>query len=191
MPDGTTRNVQAKELLQLAQFGAMKVEEIQNKSDKDEPEVKDEELTSEERLKKAEEKLAQMEQKEKQKEAVNEINTALVTARRDHDKTKESEKLHNLISLVTLAKVNINPRLDYKTTYKESLADVLEYVNENVESEKEKGRANNKVRNSMMGVQRGSDSPALDKDKKFTPDDIRSNASRRALQEFLETVRGD
>lgn len=189
LPDGSVRSVKGSEIIELARYGYTKLEEEANPTE-DVQQVSDDELTTEERLKKAEEKLQQFELKNKQQEETNKMYTALNKARQTNSIAKENDKFHNLISVATLAKVNINPRLDYETAYKETLADALSVMEEVKEQDKNKNINTTYLKNSTMGIQRGGEGGSLiDTTKKFSVEDLKSGASRSALREFLDRSR--
>ena len=181
MPDGTIENVKPEEAYKLAIYGYGKLKEEHSK-EKSSTKIDKIEEDTDAKVLRLEKELGEFKQEKERDKALNDINRTLYESAQQHESTKINTKLAAKINALALARVNMNPRLDLKTVYKEELADYLELVRVNI---KESETSNGKIKAAMSGSIRSGGMPALDADKKFKAEDIKSGASRRALEEWL------
>ena len=161
----------------MAQFALM--ENSKKQTDEKEPV---EEQTSDQKLEKLENKIKDMETKTRNEKQGQIIIDKLNTAASKFDLTKEGGPLTDKIKMMTLLKLNQNPRLDPATVFAEETKSYMDIF----ESRDIKKIANDKVKGAMDSTLRGGAMPAVDTSREYTAKDLEGQGSREAMRLFLE-----
>lgn len=185
LPDGSIQHVKPDEAYRLAVYGLQKLKQ-ENEPKKESTELVEEDTDT--KLARVEKELIELRDEKKRDGELASINRVLWDASQQSEITKSNSKIAAKINALSLARVNINPRLDLKQVYKEELTDYIEMVKGSIEQEK---NANGKVRAAMSGALRSGGMPSLDTEKKYKAEDIKTGASRRALEDWLEKAKAE
>jgi hypothetical protein len=180
LPDGQIYRATNEELKSLAELGAIKTIE-DNK-----PEEPTEEPTEEDRLKKAEEKIKQLEQGNKSRDANDKLKNDLSQCIEKYDYTKHNPKIAKKVSQLSVARCLANPRLNINEVFAEEVAEAME-----IEEDREKAKiaANSKVKSMSAGmVNTGGSSPAFEEERKFTQKELKGTECRKAFEEYLNKL---
>lgn len=182
--EGEPWNVTANELFQLAQLGANSIAEKQKKGSntpESDSEPEDEIVTLRREVR-------ELKQGREQEQTFNQINQTLHTENQKYDATKEDPELAALINAAALAQYNMNPRIPLATYHSRLFKIVEAKIAKGLEKEKEKTIATRRIGSIVNTTQRGSAVPAVEKTKEFKAEDVKTGASRRALQGFLQQL---
>lgn len=187
-PTGTIE-VTAQELLQLASFGAGKLAADREAKEKEQQPEKEEEFDAETQITKLNEQIQSLKkEKETEKELVN-IRSLLSANTEKFERLKNEPELAAAVNAIALSKWQTNPRFGLEHHHNETAKVIEKLISKEVEKEKEKIKgsvgANRRILNMTNSTVRSSGVPTLDKEKKYTPEDIRSGAARRAFEDFL------
>ena len=162
----------------------------QKKPKEEEPKEEPKKQTSDEKLEELTAKIKQMEISTQQEKELIKLNRDLQSNINEHELTKTDPEMAANISLLTAAKMNINPRLNMQETFAELVLQQMERDKRRDGERKNRTSDNNLARANLSGLSSGGDSgPTVDKSKVWTADDlIGSNRSRTAFRELLEQL---
>lgn len=166
--------------MQHGLLGLHKDKEPDNKEPKDE-------LTDSERITGLESQIKNMETKSKQDQQNQAILSATNRSLDKFDLTKNGNLITKKIRILGLARLQHNPRAKIEELIAEEVKDFMEIFDEQGKELENIRKANAKVAAAVTGVVTGPGGiPVVDKEKKFTPEDLRGTASREALRMVLE-----
>lgn len=174
--DGQIYDLTPQEVIDLATHGLM--------SSTDEPKKMEKlDETTEERVDRLEKDLKQRDdlaKSDKQAAAVmNEINSCA----QKFALTKEGGTFSDNVKLLTLVRVNQNPRLNIAETFAQETKKIMDEL----EDRTKKTDATKAVKDSMEGGSMRSGSlPTIDTSKEYGPKDLLGTGSREAMRKFLE-----
>jgi hypothetical protein len=175
---GDNYDLSPQEVVDLAQWALM--ENSKQRETKDAPPVED--VTTETRIEKLEKQIKDSETKSRNEKQGQVIMTKINDAAGKYDLTKEGGPLTEKIKMMTLLKLNNNPRLDPATVFAEETKSYMDIF----EKRNDKKIANDKVQGAMNSTLRGGAMPVVDTSKKYTADDLKGQGSRAALTAFLK-----
>lgn len=185
---GKEYDLGSQQILDLATNALHRIEQEQMDTGKKD-ESKKEDMSSEERITNLESQIKVMEQDRKNKEEVNTIRTALITAGDKYDITKNNPKVAQKIAIITAAIHAQNKTLDVGQIYAEQVKEFTEMQEGMEKTSKGKINANAKVGAAVSGITRSEGGmPVIDTSKKWTGKDIKSGASKQALEDFLASM---
>jgi len=187
--DDEVFNLKPREYQQLAEFGYRALKEKSNP--KPDTSVTNNE-PKEPTVAELQAEFRELQNGLKHKEELGNIYNELNRVSQSNELTKTNEKLHQSISVETLAKVNFNPRLNVADTYNAVLKERLDLLNSLKNDGNDRDNARTKANALVNGsIRGGGNQSIIDASKKFSPEDIRSGASKRALEDFLRKVSVD
>jgi len=183
---GKEHKVTSTEIYQLAQLGLQQIEE------KDSPtEVKEESVpdTLEEKHEALNKQFQELKTERDNDRVLIQTKTILDREVVKYDLVTDYPELVDSIKISALATQQLNPRISLIEAVKLAVADRQKFMVSVQERDKQRALDTTKVSNAMSGVARGGGGlPNIDKDKKFTPEDVKSGATQKILQELLEGV---
>jgi len=189
---GEVVNLRPEEFYGVAQYGYTKFQEEQNNRNKPQNNNNTEpvELTTEDRIVQLQQKIESLEQGNVQREQHNQVLNTLAKLADSKELTKTNTKFADMAGALSLAQLNLNPRLNLEKVYNDTVKLFEEVIASQsaakVEEEVKKIAINNKVQHSMIPSIRGSGgTPSIDNSKKYTPEDVNTGVSRRALAELV------
>mgnify|MGYP007070567082 CR=1 FL=1 len=134
------------EAYRLATYGLHKLREQSENASKpknDEPVEED----TDTKLSRVERELNELRNEKTRDNEINSINRTLHEAAQQSEVTKTNPKIAAKINAISLARININPRLNLQQVYKEELADYLDMVKGSIEQERNaNGKVNGKIK---------------------------------------------
>lgn len=181
--DGVVRNLTEAELLMVAQKG-LQVFQEENEKLKTE-EANKEPLTSDQELVALREELNQVKLDREADKKNTAIKTALIEEGAKHELTKVGPRIKELLELNTLITANQNRSLSIGDAYSQTVETMQEALKEMNEHNKSNESDNNRVISAMTSGRSGGGLSTVDASKKYTSKDVKSGASRNALQEVL------
>ena len=185
-PENPTWPVEPRELIELAQLGANSL--IEKRLEKDKDKDKDEDIDDVAQLRKDVEDMKKERNTERE---IGIINRTLADANDKSEFLKDHPALAEQVNALALAQYNINPRQSLESYHSKAEKSFAKIINSVIDKEKDKLKGNNRLRATMNSAQRGSSSSLSDSDKKYTAEDLKSGASRRALIHSLEQMEQD
>jgi len=168
----------AEQVVELAQYG---LSEHSKKKKGEKP--KEEELSMDDKYNELKQQIVNMETRTKNEKQGQLVLNILSKSAEKFDLTKDGGPLTDKIKMMTLLRLNQNPRLDPAVLFAEETKSYMEIL------EKMNGKqiANDKVRGALTGTLRGGSIPAIDTNKKYTVKDLKGSGSREAMRLFLES----
>ena len=183
---GKEYDLGSQQILDLATNALHRLEQEQIGSGNKKEEVKTEDMPDTERIGKLESQIKLMEQDRKTREEVNAIRSSLTTCSNKYDITKDNPKIAEKVAIISATIHAQNRSLNIEQIYAEQVKEFMEIRDSMEKSVKEKAIANSKVSAAVSGITRSEGGmPVVDTAKKWTGKDLRSGASRAALEELL------
>jgi len=180
--------VTEQQLIELAKLGHSKLEEDSKKSapvttpeddDDTEPDIKAQ-LAA---LNKEHQDFKRSVENERTQ---NQVKMQLENSLNQLDIIKEDPDLKAPMSLLALAIQQTQPQYNIADATKIAAKQISGIYTRALTKAQEQAKVNKTVSNQMNGILRSEGGvPTLDKEKKFTPDDVRSGVSQRLMQEIL------
>jgi len=174
--DGQTYDLTPQEVIDLATHGLM--------SATDEPK-KEEKLdeTTEERVDRLEKDLKSRDDQAKRDKQATAVMTEINNCAQKFDLTKSNGTFADNVKLLTLVRVNQNPRLNIAEVFAQETKKIMDEL----ENRGKKVDATNAVKDSMEGGSMRSGSlPSIDTSKEYGAKDLLGTGSREAMRKFLE-----
>lgn len=183
LADGSSVQLTPGEVMEFATYGYGAV--LKNQA-----EAKPKEDPKEPTIASLQKEIEGMKAAKTQEQSVAGINQQLMTAANSIEATKEDPEFASSVAVETLARYNLNPRLNIQNTFQKVYDQRMKKITKMIERQKEKESANRTVKNSLSATMRGGGSPAIPAGQERKAEDIKTGASRRALAEFLR-AQGD
>lgn len=142
-----------------------------------------EDVSLQEQLDKLKEEISQKEKIAGNKERGQQIINTINKAAQDFELTRDNGPFAEKIKMNTLIRLNQNPRLDPAVAFAEETKSYMEIL----EKMNEKNVANDKVKGAIGGSLRGGSMPAIDTNKKWTAQDLKTSDSLEAMRLFIES----
>ena len=140
--------------------------------------------TTEERVERLENQLKKRDETDRKDKQASQVMTEINKCASKFDLTKDGSVFAENIKLLTLVRVNQNPRLNISEVF----ANETKKVMDELEARSKKTDATSKVQDAIDGgSMRGGSMPAVDTSKKYTPDDLLHSGSQEAMRKFLES----
>lgn len=180
LPDGRRVPVDARGLLNYAQYGYLAYEKSQAETEAPAATPQPQKpMTAEEKLEALTQEFAEFKQSLTQKEEISNLQMQLNTQAAQHEITKNDPEMANIVNTMVAAFQTVNPKVTVAQAYPQVIAVLQKKFKSNPVSNGKLNQFNNRT------APQGSSVPVTAVPK-ATPKDVKDGASRRVLTDFLK-----